>query len=237
MGSSSSLIEIVETKQHVRLAIKRPSLRYLDEFLGLKCAPDMLAQKLFPNAKEITESFGAYNAARAYNRRGFPLSDPSIRCFVIGDGSTPRTAATFAFRSLWICDSVDPALKNKPSRTRSIWNLLEIARKWEDFAASRGGNGVSGKKVVVVAVHARIKLEAILGGLKDVEDLLLIAMPCCVRQELLDGYKPKVEYADWGVHSPHRIIRIWRGTVSDFRYTPRTFDQTWDDVVERDGHE
>lgn len=31
-------------------------MRYTDEFLGLKCASDMLSLKLFPNTKEISES-------------------------------------------------------------------------------------------------------------------------------------------------------------------------------------
>lgn len=34
--------------------------RYLDEFVRFSRSPETLTLKLFPNAKEITESFGAY---------------------------------------------------------------------------------------------------------------------------------------------------------------------------------
>lgn len=34
--------------------------RYLDEFVRFSRSPELLSLKLFPNAKEITESFGAY---------------------------------------------------------------------------------------------------------------------------------------------------------------------------------
>lgn len=40
--------------------------RYLDEFVRCRCAPDLLARKLFPNAKEVTESFAAYAAVRKH---------------------------------------------------------------------------------------------------------------------------------------------------------------------------
>src|SRR5579872_7431860 len=56
-------------------ANNNPALRYLNEFTKLKCAPDLLAWGLFPNAKEITESLGAYNAIRKHIR--WDLGDPT----------------------------------------------------------------------------------------------------------------------------------------------------------------
>ena len=56
--------------------------RYVTELLKLACAPELVRLRLFPDAKELTESFAANNAARAScgrkTRRGAP-------------GWTPRT--------------------------------------------------------------------------------------------------------------------------------------------------
>ena len=96
----------------VDFKVSRPSGKYLNSLVNLRCGPDMLLLRLFPNAKEVTESFGAYEAV-AKHLRDFPRKDPNIRLVVVGDGHTPRTAATFAFRSAWECYSVDPVLNNK----------------------------------------------------------------------------------------------------------------------------
>lgn len=129
--------------------------RYADELLALGCGPLLLSLRLFPNAKELTESFGALAAARTHlarpaaevctasvgtsgkggsaaavaagapaaSDRGsllpslppssaprlVPLSSPDVLLVVVGDGSTPRTATTFALRTRWAVASVDPA--------------------------------------------------------------------------------------------------------------------------------
>ncbi|HUS51341.1 MAG TPA: hypothetical protein VMZ91_14325, partial [Candidatus Paceibacterota bacterium] len=68
-------INYKETNSEVILQIKKPSLRYLNEFTRLKCGSDLLRSKVFPNAKEITESMGAYNALRTHLQGDFPLGD------------------------------------------------------------------------------------------------------------------------------------------------------------------
>ncbi|GAB0489991.1 hypothetical protein MMPV_001218 [Pyropia vietnamensis] len=128
--------------------------RYADELLVLGCGPLLLSLRLFPNAKELTESFGALAAARTHlarppaevpaaavgtsvkgggsavaaavpaasdsdiplpslppasAQRLLPLSCPDVLLVVVGDGSTPRTATTFALRTRWAVASVDPA--------------------------------------------------------------------------------------------------------------------------------
>lgn len=86
--------------------------RYVDEFLGLRCAPELLEMRLFPNGKEITESMSAYSAARKYVSclPGFALNDPNVSVICVGDGHQPRTATLFAMRTAWSTYSVDPLL-------------------------------------------------------------------------------------------------------------------------------
>ena len=75
------------------------SLRYIDEFIGLDCAADLISHQLFPDSKEITECMALYNA---YRRHLLPILEEhptSGKCVIlsIGDGCTPRTSALFAY--------------------------------------------------------------------------------------------------------------------------------------------
>jgi hypothetical protein len=54
---------------------KTPALQYINEFVALVCAPDLLEANLFRNAAEITESFGAWAALR---KHAFPFVDSAI---------------------------------------------------------------------------------------------------------------------------------------------------------------
>ena len=77
--------------------------RYLNDFIKLnKSAADMLNLGLFPNAKEITESYSAFNAVKTKLKQ-YELGDPGVTVVSVGDGRTPRTAALFAFRTKWQC--------------------------------------------------------------------------------------------------------------------------------------
>ena len=76
----------------------RPTFRHAEEFWRLRCAPDLLLSGLFPNMKEITESMAAFAAAHRWAPKlGLSLSDPGVAVAVVGDGSTPRTAALAAY--------------------------------------------------------------------------------------------------------------------------------------------
>lgn len=204
MGQRSSLIEYRDTEQQVNVIIKRPSNRYLNEFIGLKCAPDLLAWGVYPNVKEITESAAAFEAVRT---RMIPrLSDKSISVLCVGDGRTPRTAAMFACRSAWAVWSIDPNLsmvaweskikRLHPFRGRfedfdpQCDSLLKAAGLWDD--------------VIVVAVHSHAALEQA----KRFNPLMVVAIPCC-KPQMFDDRLPDKEYTDWGIHSPERTVKVW----------------------------
>lgn len=215
MGSESLIANVGETSQVVNITLKKPSLSYLDEFISLTCAPDMLIRKLFPNAKEITESMGMFQAvvrvAKSENTK-----DERVKLFVIGDGNTPRTAAMFAFRTSWFCWSIDPALKNYQQRIeKPIRGLNTSPYKFEELeyghlAYIKAAIKEPGRKILVLP-HAHIS-HSVLEEVFD-ENTLVVTMPCCYpfkeQQETWHGRKPDIIYHDWRIHSPEREIRIW----------------------------
>lgn len=176
-------------------------VKYLAEFITLRCAPDMLGLRLFPNGKEISESFAAFEAAR-YRLQEFPLGDPGITLVAVGDGQTPRTAATFAMRSAWNCYSVDPDIKGGTRRWASIQRLTIVPKRIQDVT-------IEGDRVVVVAVHSHARLELALPSIRARSALAVIAIPCCVPMTL-DCREPSLEYEDKGIISPRRTVRIWK---------------------------
>ncbi len=176
----------------------RNSLRYLDSFLALRCAPDMLAAGLFPNVKEITESMAAYRAAR--DHLGWDMKDPNVHVVVVGDGCTPRTGATFAFRTKWDVHSVDPVLRMK--------DYPEISRLRIHRCRVEETTFESPYPTLIVAVHSHATLDNSRLSVKAPK-VAAIAMPCCVPL-VLNGQDPDLEYEDYGVLSPKRTIKLWR---------------------------
>lgn len=200
MGKESIIVG--ETSQTI--TIKKESLRYLDTFIKLKCAPDLLALGLFPNAKEITESMAMYNAVSKYG--DFKLDDPEVGVTVVGDGSTPRTAALFAFRSAWQSYSIDPNLRAKSSYLK-VKRLSCLPFKVQGCLPLYGIS-------IVVFPHAHVFFDNYALYERFSEAKLIVSMPCCEpyksHQQLWDGKPPTLRYHDWGVHSPQREILVWK---------------------------
>lgn len=191
-------------------------VRYLGEFITLKCAPDMLAMKLFPNAKEISESFAAFEAVRRHLQE-LHLGDPTITLVAVGDGGTPRTAATFAFRSNWQCHSIDPNLKGGKLRWQNIARLTLHPDKARNVTPIKCDG-----TAVVVCVHSHADLrEAILSV--SAPRVVVIAIPCCVPQRLT--LPPDKRYVDKAIISPKNEVLIWLNAAGMPEYTqPALFD-------------
>ncbi len=183
----------------ITVNVKSRSTRYLDDFVRLKCAPDMLVLNLFPNAKEITESFGAYRAVADRLRSQVSLSNASVNVFCVGDGHQPRTAATFAFRSAWTAWSIDPALKDRGPVP--VARLKIIGKRIEDC------DDMHVDIAIIVCVHSHSRLEECVKKI-HARERHVIAMPCCVPQVL--NREPDEKYHDSGILSPHDLIKIWR---------------------------
>ena len=175
----------------------RPLFRYINELWNCKCFPDLHLLGLFPNAKELTESMAAYNALRS-KVRAFDLGDPEVTLIAVADGSTPRTAALFAFRTAWQCISIDPRLK------KLGWDVRRLtcwALRVEDCAPMHFG------KLAIVAVHSHAPLDVVCEKF-TAEQRVVVAMPCCVSQ--VRERPPDIEYWDRGVWSPENKIKIWK---------------------------
>jgi hypothetical protein len=181
---------------------------YLDELIRCGVGDRLLSHGLFPNAKEVTESFAAYSAVLRH-LPDIALSDRRVTLVAVGDGHSPRTGALFALRSAWRCISVDPALKETGRRPvgRPVsrgWGRIDrlevIAARVEDVT-------VEADVAVIVAVHSHAPLDAAVRSVRA-NRIAVVAMPCCVPQVL--STEPDVAYQDPGIWSPERTVLVWR---------------------------
>jgi len=201
VGNASALIDYTDRNGSATVVLKQPHRRYLDEMFRLKCAPDLLVAGLFPNAKEWTESVGAYRAAGLKLRCVAELSDGAVTAFVVGDGSTPRTGAMLACRTAWTVHSIDPRAREK---AWPIQRLTVHRCRVEDFRLEEPAG-----RSVVIAVHSHADLGRAVASVERCATVVgVVAIPCCEPQRL--ATEPDDDYHDWGIHSPERRVLVWR---------------------------
>lgn len=195
----------VERSGALELTVPMPTTRYVDQFLRLRCREELADNELFPNTKELTESFAAADAV--LHKVGLSPGDQGVVAVVVGDGSTPRTAATVALRSTWRVLSVDPALRLDLVRKwpRPIRRLELRASKVESLSEQLPG------RCVLVAVHAHVRLDR---AIRSVErcggDVVgAVALPCCGYTHEARGLSLVADYEDWGIWSPERRVVVW----------------------------
>ena len=169
-------------------------MKYINQFLSLRCCTDMVNLKLFPNGKEITESFGAFRAVSHYVGLSGDI-------FCIGDGRTPRTGALFAFMTKLNVWSIDPDVLGDWT---AINNLAVIRAKIEDVPQ------FVTDKAVIVSVHSHAPVQAMWDSVKAREKWM-IHIPCCTTDML--GF-PALCYQDKSIKSPKNIIYIWKQELS-----------------------
>jgi len=181
--------------------------RYINEFVKLNCASDLLELKLFPNAKEITESMGAFHAVRSVilPETGIQRNDPGITLVSVGDGCTPRTAALFAFLTKWQCYSIDPQLREAPFSikqlvTHPIERLTVYQKEIEDVIIC------SASATIVVCVHSHVPLPLVLPQIRGVPRHV-VAIPCCIPQDIPE--KIYRGYIDRNIWSPKNEVKVW----------------------------
>ena len=178
--------------------------RYLDQMVRLHCAPDLIALKLFPNAKEVTESFAAYNAMLDHlSSGGLRPGEEEITGIFPGDGQTPRTGATFAFRTAWECISIDPRMSPSwVTGRRKVDRLVARRLRMEEMSV------LCRTFAVVVAVHSHAPLPAAVRAALNAEEVAIVAIPCCKQQAL--AIPPDIRYRDDGILSPCNEVLVWR---------------------------
>jgi hypothetical protein len=186
--------------------------KYIEEFVRCSCASDLLKNYLFPNAKEITESFACYNAVREYIWNDVSPRDDNVLFFAVGDGKQPRTAATFAFRSRWTCISIDPELSIGNNRYFSkhpkIQRLYTFKNKVENIEIPFVED-IKNRIVIIGLVHSHAKINDAYNKLKG-RETYVVSIPCCVKHNELCGKKPDIEYVDEGIWSSKNLVKIWK---------------------------
>jgi len=179
-------------------------VKYINELLRLKCASDLIGKRLFPNAKEITESMAA--CAAAHERFRADLSNRAMAAMVVGDGHVPRTGAVFAYRSAWTVYSIDPKMRAKwLGNGHGISRLHAYDCRIEDLHRPLSPMH---DRIVVVAVHSHASLSHSVAVARRFADQVdVISIPCCVPDDLP---QPSESYVDTAISSPCRQVNIWR---------------------------
>jgi len=175
--------------------------KYLNEYLSLSCCPDLNAAKIWPNAKEITESMGAFSAVRNHILKNDDklFKSKDIVLLSVGDGKTPRTAALFACRTAWECYSIDPILnlnKQWPFKRLNLWK-----NKIEDLKFE-----FKDKECIIVMVHSHASVKKTLTHI-TAKIRHLVTIPCCVPHILPNT--PYIGYTDTNIASDKNEVKIW----------------------------
>lgn len=181
---------------------KKISARYVNRFISLNSLEEFGRYGLFPNVKEVTESFGMYNAVTSYvcgTDANINVKNDDVRVFVVGDGVTPRTAGLFAFMTKWDCYSIDPQMRDKDYS--EIKRLLVYRQKIEDSVYIPK----HGKYHIILLPHSHADIQVSYDKLKN-DRTWIITMPCCVHHEL---NIPCIEYKDPHVASPKNLIKVY----------------------------
>ncbi|MCP4661573.1 MAG: hypothetical protein GY856_39740 [bacterium] len=178
----------------------------INEFLRLGCAPGLLATGVFPNAKELSESMGAFESVRQgliEAGRAEVLGDSNVVFYDVGSGRAPRTAVLAAFRSRWKCVAIDPLLAPASDRLRQVERLHLAPLKVGDYTPPAAD---AVKMAVVTCVHHHASLSATFDALRLAErpGYCLVSIPCCFADDVDPGWDLVRE--NWGIRSPQRTV-------------------------------
>jgi len=190
------------------MADGRPHDGYVDEFLRLPCAGDVLRCAVFPNSKEVSESMAAFEAVRRTlidAGRGSLLGDPDVVLYDVGSGRKPRTAALAAHRTRWSCVAIDPILDRTTAHWRRVARLRVECCGVERYAPT---DDEVRRFAVVLCVHNHGGLAETIAALRLDErpGYCLVSIPCCVPHDVDPGWDEA--RTDWGVKSKHRVVYV-----------------------------
>ncbi|GMH83534.1 hypothetical protein TrST_g7129 [Triparma strigata] len=202
----------------------------------MKSAPSLLENQLFPDAKELTESFTMLSALQRFcplpTSPPSPLPPPgSSAIIVIGDGQTPRTASLLSHiyspTGVW-CYSIDPIMSLTSSPTLSSDSPStpgsnsphSLGRTWgtiKNLLVHRGPIEelyINCETCTIIMMHAHVSIPQVLASLSSNIKRVhaVITCPCCdwgEKQVRFQGRYADVKGDDYGCWSDKREIRIW----------------------------
>lgn len=181
---------------------RKISSRYINRYISLSCSAELQEEKMFPNVKEITESFGMLNACMMLEQWDSEITkdNTTVSVFVVGDGKKPRTAALIAFLTKWNCVSIDPIMEYTNTK---IDRLTPFRTKIENITFKQTSETIR----IVLLPHSHAEITTTFKKLnRDNLKCWFITMPCCVPHNL---NIPCVEYRDPHVMSEKNFIKIY----------------------------
>jgi len=200
---------------------------YVDVVFGMKCFSELVRLQVYPDAKEISEAYGALlgithmlfpNLPR---RKAWRQKGVLILC--VGDGSTPRCGALVAFLTRWKAITIDPCLKERwigenPEGVRNLTGFSNTIEDWVDVASF--DSNVEHLGLLCVHAHVRLRGKVSIQNLRkryEFPRTLLLSIPCCgkFRFQADMRTKPDREYEDPCIFSKHRKVRIWEFPKGD----------------------
>lgn len=209
------VIDHYETNEYYTIKVTKPSLRYLDFFLKLKAAPKLLSTGFYPNAKEISETQGAFEAVR--HKLKLNYLDESVAIVIVGDGFYPRTGYYIANMTKWNVYSIDPEMQRDYSsiqeKTQDKKNLFILPNKIEDCQLDLSKY----QSIVLLFVHSHASLSASVAAIKhksNTATVHAVSMPCCFDDDL--GIPYDLKYDDPYVVSVHRTLFVYKDILKFF---------------------
>lgn len=184
--------------------------KYLEHFVRSKCAPDLLVWKMFPNCKEITESWGCFEATKHTRKFSSDFwNNPNRLVIVVGDGKRPRTGATFAMRTAWTVISVDPAIDRPYPQIKRLHTISSKVEEWTPEPIWCEQTRSSNTPVLVVAPHSHASLRQSLQKAQSFSDEVeVISLPCCVQDDLSNGQL--FFYTDHHITSAKNRVNVYK---------------------------
>lgn len=158
--------------------------KYINRFISQNSSADMMGMELFPNVKEILESYSfLYLVEEKLSKwdNNIQKSNPNIHCIVVGDGTKPRTAATMCFNTKWKVWSIDPELRIELQWEEHIRNLSCVDEKIQDVWVNQGEPEV----VLIFLPHSHAPVQECWNNIyKDHPNKWLVKLECCTKDEL-----------------------------------------------------
>eukprot|EP00943_MAST-04B_sp_MAST-4B-sp1_P007990 g7990.t1 len=211
--------------------------QHLDAVWSLKCFKKLVELEVFPDAKDISESMGAFRAATLYSHLELNCDNnndiiktrsrwkqQNIWCLCIGDGSTPRTATLISFLTSWNLISVDPGLKQEfvGKDPKGINRMECFDMKFEDwvkfFSSSSACKIIKLEcnylYIICVHSHHRFVGDACFEKVRNLfgnPRTCLVNLPCCARYSPIKdiGRTPDITFEDPAIFSACRKIDMW----------------------------
>ena len=209
------VIDHYETNEYYTIKVTKPSLRYIDFFLELKAGPKLLSTGFYPNAKEISETQGAFEAVR--HKLKLSYSDESVAVVIVGDGINPRTGYYIANMTKWHVFSIDPEMQRNYQeildKTNDKKNLFIFPQKIEDCQLDLSNFST----IVLLFVHSHASLKASIQAItrKNASSIIhAVSMPCCFDDDL--GIPFDLKFDDPYVISVHRTLFIYKNIMKHF---------------------